>query len=111
MSKEKNPQEKKASSLKRDRRNTYGENSKSSRKNIPKGKRISRQRERRAIAQDLVPLSGLPASDEPIMAAEHAAKTTERRLKRLRFKKVADEPLGVVIERKKQRRAQQTEHK
>jgi hypothetical protein len=106
MSKEENPQEKKTSSLKYDRRNTYGENAKASRKNIAKGKQISHQRERRAIAQNLVALSGLPPNEESMMVTEHAAKTTERRLKRLRFKKVADEPLGVVIERKKTKCAQ-----
>jgi hypothetical protein len=38
VARKKSPQQKKAESLKKDRRNAYGENSKSSRKNIPRAK-------------------------------------------------------------------------
>ena len=48
MSRIKSPQDKKNASLERDRRNTYGENAKSSRKNIPQSKQLSHQAERRA---------------------------------------------------------------
>lgn len=51
MSKEKSPQVKNEQSLKRDRRNTYGENSKSSRKNVARGKQTSEQRERNAVTE------------------------------------------------------------
>lgn len=53
MSKIKNPGEKKRLSFKRDRRNTFGENSKSSRKNIAKGKQRRHMDERRGVAQIL----------------------------------------------------------
>lgn len=43
----KTPQEKKRESYLRDRRNTYGENDKSSRKNIPLRKRLRSRSERR----------------------------------------------------------------
>jgi hypothetical protein len=100
MSKEKTPQAKKASSLKRDRRNRYGENSKSSRKNIARGKQISHQRERRAVGQDLSSIEQSPTEDSA-SAVENKVKTTERRLKFRRFKKVPDQPLGTVIEERR----------
>ena len=46
MSKVKTPQQKKRLSYEHDRRNSYGENQKSSRKNIPKSKQRSHQEER-----------------------------------------------------------------
>src|SRR5271163_4841156 len=53
MSKLKSPQEKKAVSLKRDRRNTYGENPQASRKGIRRGKQRSHMGERRAVSKIL----------------------------------------------------------
>jgi hypothetical protein len=47
MSRKKSPPEKKADSYKKDRRNTYGENSKSSRKNIPLAKAREHREARR----------------------------------------------------------------
>lgn len=100
MSKEKTPQAKKELSLKRDHRNTYGENSKSSRKNIARGKQTSHQRERHAVVQDLAAI-GLSPNEDSLIAAENKVKTTERRLKTRRFKKVPDKPLGSVIEERR----------
>ncbi|MHC2522796.1 hypothetical protein [Bradyrhizobium diazoefficiens] len=54
MSKVKTPREKKQLSYANDRRNTYGENQKSSRKNIPRSKQLSHQDERRAVRQTLI---------------------------------------------------------
>lgn len=100
MSKEKTPQAKKRFSLERDRRNVYGENSKSSRKNIARGKQISHQHERRAVGQDLASIGESPSVDS-MNAVESAVKTTERRFKTRRFKKVPDKPLGLVLEEKR----------
>src|SRR4051794_2079296 len=47
------PQEKKALSYARDRRNAYGENDKSSRKNIPLRKRLVNRANRHSTQQDL----------------------------------------------------------
>ena len=58
MSKSKTPPEKKQLSLERDRRNVFGENSKSSRKNIAKGKQRQHMDERRGVAQALGNLRG-----------------------------------------------------
>jgi hypothetical protein len=110
MSKCKNPQEKKALSLKRDRRNRYGENSKSSRKNIPRGKQRSHQRERRAVIQNLTALSGSAPDVSLMNTAESAVKTAERQLKRRRFKKTADVSLAEAIEDKRFRRTCALEH-
>jgi hypothetical protein len=104
MSKEKSPQQKKASSLEHDRRNTYGENSKSSRKNIAKGKQSGQQRVRHAVAENLAALRCASPDEELMMSTEHAANVTASRLDKLRFKKDPDEPLGRVIERKLSRR-------
>jgi hypothetical protein len=49
MSTIKNPEEKKQLSLERDRRNRYGENSKSSRKSIQRGKQRRHMDERRTV--------------------------------------------------------------
>ena len=54
MEKVKTPQDKKALSLKRDRRNVYGESTKGTRIGIPRSKQQSKQAERRA-AQEPVP--------------------------------------------------------
>ena len=50
MSTIKSPQDKKDLSLKRDRRNTYGENTAASRKGIRRGKQRSHMAERRAVS-------------------------------------------------------------
>lgn len=60
MSKIKTPQEKKELSLKKDRRNAYGQNDKASRKAIPLNKKIVNKRNRRnvTIANELDARSG-----------------------------------------------------
>src|SRR4051794_29977698 len=49
------PREKKELSYDRDRRNTYGENDKASRKSIPLRKRLQNKRERKQASQGLAP--------------------------------------------------------
>ena len=101
MSKIKNPQQKKQKSLQKDRRNTYSENDKSSRKNIPKSKAISHQQERKARNQRLEKID-LNMADE-MMAEIVNESIVEARIKRLRgFKKCADTPLGEVIQGRKE---------
>lgn len=99
MSKIKNPQEKKQKSLQKDRRNTYTENDKSSRKNIPKSKAISHQQERKARNQPLQKIDLTMADD--MMAEIVNQSLVEARIKRLQgFKKYADTPLGEWIKSK-----------
>jgi hypothetical protein len=107
VSKIKSPREKKELSLRRDRRNTYGENSKSSRKAIPRGKQRGHMGERRAVRQILSHLrEGLEqkAADE----ADVQAKTTIVAKKHKAFKKKPDTPLGVVVKKKLAKRGQRS---
>jgi hypothetical protein len=100
MAKEKTPQEKKALSLKRDRRNVYGKSTKGTRVGIPRSKQQSRQAERRAAKQPLQTVTGsidensaLGAQDESVAAGT---------LKRLEgFRKMPDLSLGEVLRLKK----------
>jgi hypothetical protein len=100
VSKVKSPKQKKQLSLERDRRNGYRKNSKSSRKNIARGKQRRHMDERRAVTQLLGGLKG--------KIAEQAASDVELRVKvsiadskSRGFRKLPDEPLGVHLARKK----------
>jgi hypothetical protein len=103
----KTPQTKKTQSLKKDRRNGYGENSKSSRKNIPLSKRHTERSFRHATRQAL-------ASDFDENVKTHAAledenrSLTDVRLKRLQgFHKTPDVPLAVNLVHKIKKRKTQ----
>ncbi len=100
MSAVKDQPEKKRLSLKLDRRNTYGENDKASRKSIPRGKQRQHQNERRSAAQALHTISGNISEDE-IVDAELLAKVKVTVSRRKGFKKKPDEPLGIVLAKKK----------
>lgn len=99
MSKIKSAREKKALSLKRDRRNTFGENSKASRKAIPRRKQLSHMGERRAVAQILSHLRE-SATESDTTEADVLARTTTVEKKRKAFKKRRDTALGVVVKKK-----------
>ncbi len=106
MSKVKTPKEKKRLSYEHDRRNTYGENQKSSRKNIPRSKQRSQQDERRSVRQTLVVAQG-DVVDEAIDEAQSQV-LRRARIKRLKaFRKSPDRPLGEVIERRLRRRTKE----
>ena len=102
MSKVKTPQDKKRLSYEHDRRNTYGENQKSSRKNIPRSKQLSHQDERRSVRQELVGVQGRVAGE---VADDAQSKVLARgRIKKLQaFRKSPDRPLGEIIERRSRR--------
>jgi hypothetical protein len=99
----KNPEEKKRLSLKRDRRNVFGENSKASRKNIARGKQRRLMAERRQIAQVLGKLTG-QIDDDVASDAELQVKLTVTHSKNRGFEKMPDKPLDEVIQRKMKRR-------
>jgi hypothetical protein len=107
VSKIKSASEKKALSLKRDRRNTFGENSKASRKAIPRRKQLSHMGERRAIAQILSHLREVAAAGDAA-EADALAKTTIVDRKRKAFKKHRDTALGVVVKKKLAKRRNQS---
>ncbi|MBR0875052.1 hypothetical protein JQ633_32165 [Bradyrhizobium tropiciagri] len=105
MSKVKTPQEKKLLSYEHDRRNTYGENQKSSRKNIPRSKQLSHQDERRAVRQALIGVEGRVADERLDDAQSQVAG--KGRIKRLKaFRKTPDTPLGEVIRRRIRNRSE-----
>src|SRR5688500_1754872 len=86
------PRDRKRLSYSRDRRNTYGENAKRSRKNIFRNKRTRSRTERRvareAFAGDSV------GFDE---ARIDAVLVRSELLHRKSWKKFPDEPLGIVV--------------
>jgi hypothetical protein len=89
----KTPQQKKRLSLLKDRRNTYGENAKSSRKNIPKSKSLSHRKVRNAARQQLDKLD--PVRE---LEAETIGSTlVTPRLQKGRWQKSPDTPLGHVV--------------
>ncbi|WP_146991358.1 hypothetical protein [Bradyrhizobium macuxiense] len=99
MSKTKNPQEKKRLSYQHDRRNTYGENQKSSRKNIPRSKQLSHQDERRSVRQSLIAARGNVVDE--IADEAHSDALHKGRMKKLKaFRKSPDSPLGEVVKRR-----------
>jgi len=92
MSKIKTPQQKKRRSYEHDRRNTYGENQKSSRKNIPRSKQRSHQDERRSVRQVLVVAQGGILEEAADEAQSQALR--KGRIKKLKaFRKSPDRPL------------------
>jgi hypothetical protein len=104
MSTTKNPEEKKRLSLGRDRRNTYGENNKSSRKSIARGKQRRHMDERRTAGEVLRRLTGTIHEDEAT-DAELLVKTRISDSKSRRFKKQPDSPLGEVLAAKRAKKA------
>ncbi len=105
MSKVKIPQDKKRLSLLKDRRNSYGENSKSSRKNIPLSKQISSQRQRSQCQKLKALLNN--EMDEDFSSEVEVVVTTSYKQKRLGgFKKCPDSSLKDYIERQLKHREQ-----
>jgi hypothetical protein len=108
VSKVKTPQDKKRQSYELDRRNTYGENQKSSRKNIPRSKQLSHQDERRSVRQVLVSVHG-GVTREVADEAQSQAMIKGRMKKLKGFRKLPDSPLGEVVKRRLRKRASDME--
>lgn len=103
MSKITDPREKKRLSLAKDRRNAYGENDKSSRKNIPRSKALGHRVERR-IVSEVLSHGHIAVSDDQATAAESTVKTRTQ-VKKLRgFVKSPDQPLSENVANKLARR-------
>jgi ribosomal protein S19E (S16A) len=95
----KTPQEKKRLSLKKDRRNTYGENDKSSRKNIPRSKAISHRKVRRKVNEELEQALLMEEVQAEVLMSELSQLSVEKTAKKT-WRKTPDEPLGEVLKRK-----------
>jgi len=102
------PQEKRALSYTKDRRNDYGENDKSSRKNIRRNKRIPNRADRHRERQVMPSATG-PVELEIAEHAEHAETRLQAKKSMWltkRWRKWRDAPLGDVVAFKLQRRAE-----
>lgn len=96
----KSPQEKKALSLKRDRRNTFGESPHAARKSIPLRKAKENRRVRHENNQALARADQL--DDATLDLVESSARQNIARTGG--WKKSPDEPLAIAIERSAARR-------
>ena len=101
----KDPQERKALSYARDRRNDYGENDKSSRKNIRRNKRVPHRADRHRERQVLAAAAGSGVSAEVAERAETRLYAKKSMWLTKRWRKWRDAPLAEVIESKLRRRA------
>jgi|SRR5215469_15840115 len=104
MSKVKSPKEKKELSLQKDRRNSWWVSAAASRISVRQHKQQDHQHLRRAVNQELRPVKG-GASEFDNDFAEAQAKDRMLAIKRSRFRKRPDAPLGDVIASKKDSRA------
>ncbi|MFD0566106.1 hypothetical protein ACFQ2M_32240 [Kitasatospora saccharophila] len=95
------PREKKRLSYLKDGRNEYGENDKSSRRNVRLNKRAPNSANRRRARTALAALLGPP---DGVRAGAAEERLTGRRPKR--WRKFPDAPLGVVVDGALQRRAE-----
>lgn len=97
----KTPQEKKRLSYAKDRRDTYGDNAKSSRKNVPRAKRRLNRIDRRRARQAMLAAPGEAAE----LPADQMEGEMKHRPSRGSFwKKVPATPLGEAVRRKLARR-------
>ena len=95
----KTPQEKKELSYAKDRRNAYGENDKSSRKNIPLRKRLVNRANRHSAQRALSEAVGVTDS-----ASEEAAEQKVASKRPKSWRKQPDIPLTEHLERKSRRK-------
>jgi hypothetical protein len=99
------PQEKKALSYARDRRNDYGENDKSSRKNIRRNKRFPNRADRHRERQVLTAAAGSVVAMEAAEQVEIRLLAKKSMWVTKRWRKWRDAPLAEVVEYKLRRRA------
>jgi hypothetical protein len=99
------PQEKKALSYAKDRRNDYGENDKSSRKNIRRNKRAPNRADRHREHQVLSQATGIDVISDIAERAETKLSAKKSMWLTKRWRKWRDAPLGQIVEGKLRRRA------
>ncbi|WP_157359580.1 hypothetical protein [Caldimonas brevitalea] len=97
----KTPQQKKRLSYAKDRRNSFGENSKASRKGVPLAKARANRSERHAQDHLLAQSRGVQTHEE-LAAVEVQVRSTKPR----QWRKSADVSLGEVLARRRQRQAE-----
>lgn len=94
----KSPQEKKALSYAKDRRNNYGENDKSSRKSIRTNKRLPNRADRHREHQVLAEAGGVRILDGMTERAETKLLAKKSMWMTKRWRKFGDAPLGAIVE-------------
>ncbi|MFE3545734.1 hypothetical protein ACFXK0_22455 [Nocardia sp. NPDC059177] len=102
MVRRRSPQEKKALSYAKDRRNVYGENDKSSRKNIPRNKRIPNRVDRHQEQLFVTALG--PVDLDAAEDCEVTLRMTRSKWHTGRWRKYPDAPLGAVVAHRLARR-------
>jgi hypothetical protein len=105
--KPRSPQEKKALSYAKDRRNTYGENDKASRKLIPLRKAMENRQDRRKVAQEVATLSSLDEASADLL--ESSVRHDVHRVGG--WRKGADQPLGKIVTWAKEARENRAQRK
>jgi len=101
------PQNKKTLSYAKDRRNTYGENDKASRKLIPLRKAMENRQDRRKVAQEVALLPNLEEG-----AADLLESSVRHDVHRVGgWRKAADQPLGKIVTWAKEARESRRERK
>lgn len=98
------PQEKKRLSYDKDRRNTYGENDKASRKRIARNKRWVNRANRHHDQQVLLASTGVLAHAGDAPERDDATDVRLHRRRPKTWRKSADETLRAVVARKLRRR-------
>ncbi len=101
MKRQQTPQEKKALSYAFERRDTYGENNKSSRKNVARRKTSTNRKYRHTVRQKLM-LTDVELTEELGNTIDFAARTVSRE----QFRKWSGTPLREVVIAKLKRRAE-----
>jgi len=97
--KRKTPQEKKALSYAKDRRNAYGESDKGSRKSIRRNKTFPSRAYRKAVNDILQGAVG-----EIDLAKAESVDVKAKEIKRRKWKKYPDKPLGEIVASRLERR-------
>jgi hypothetical protein len=98
------PQEKKALSYAKDRRNDYGENDKSSRKSIRRNKRTPNRSDRHREHQVLASATGVTIVAEVVEQAETKLLAKKSMWMTKRWRKYRDAPLADIVENRLRRR-------
>ena len=98
------PQEKKRLSYAKDRRNDYGENDKSSRKNIRRNKRVPNRADRHREHQVLAIATGVRIVDEAVELAEAKLLAKKSMWMTKRWRKYRDAPLADIVMNRLRRR-------
>jgi hypothetical protein len=104
VARSRSPQDKKALSYAKDRRNDFGENDKASRTSIRRRKRDPNRSDRHRDHQVLAGATGVTVDDVIAEDAESALLTKKSKWYTVRWRKWRDAPLADIVENRLRRR-------